>query len=54
MDFDPKSSLVGNMAATIGILSGIEKQGLFFRFITYTISKKEKFKNLIAQQCNSL
>jgi hypothetical protein len=42
MGFDPKSSLIGDMASTIDIPSGIGKQGLFFRFITYTKSKKEK------------
>jgi hypothetical protein len=32
------------MALTIGIPLGIEKQGLFFRFIAYTKSKREFFK----------
>jgi hypothetical protein len=41
MGFDLKSSILENMALTIGILSSIEKQGLFFRFIAYTNSKRE-------------
>jgi len=41
--FDPKSSHVGNMALTINIPLGIEKHGLFFRFIAYTKFEKEIF-----------
>jgi hypothetical protein len=51
--FDSRSSLVGNMALTIGIPSGVEKQGLFFRFIAYT-KPKTGGRNLLATHCNYL
>jgi hypothetical protein len=40
--FDPRFSFPRNMALTIDILSGIEKQGLYFTLIVYTKSKREK------------
>jgi len=43
--FDPRSSPIGNMALNVGIPLGIEKQGLFFRFIAYTKSKRKFKKN---------
>jgi hypothetical protein len=39
-NFDPKTYLIGNIALITGIPSGIKRQGLFFRFIAYTKSKK--------------
>jgi hypothetical protein len=40
--FDSRTSLAGNVALTIGIASGTQKRGLFFRFIADTKSKREK------------
>jgi len=42
-NFDPKSSLVRNMALTTSIPSSIKKQGFFFTVIAYTKLKKEFF-----------
>ncbi len=39
--FDPRSSPIRNMALNIDMPLGIEKQGLFFRFIAYTKSKRD-------------
>jgi hypothetical protein len=41
------------MALTISIPLGIEKQGLFFRFIVYTKSKREKKLNPAIEQHSS-
>jgi hypothetical protein len=40
--FDPKTLLEGNITLSTDIPSHNEKQGLFFQFIVYTKSKKEK------------
>jgi hypothetical protein len=48
--FDYRSSLAGNMALTIGIPSGVEKQVLFFRFIAYTKPKRGKKKKKTFRQ----
>jgi hypothetical protein len=52
--FDSKSSLVGNMAVTIGIPSGVEKQGLFLDLLHTQNQKGKKIKNLLAKHCNSM
>jgi hypothetical protein len=49
--FDLRSSLVRNMALTTSIPSNSKNHGLFFTFIAYTKSKKEK-KIKILQQNN--
>jgi hypothetical protein len=46
INFDPKSSFIGNMTLIIGIPSHTKKQGLFFAFIAYTKSKRGKNKKL--------
>jgi hypothetical protein len=46
--------LISNWALTTSIPSGTKKQGLFFRFIAYSKSKRAKKKNLIVWQMNAV
>jgi hypothetical protein len=51
---EPKTSLASNLALTTDIPLGTEEGGLLFRFIADTKFKREKIKNLVVKQCNSL